>query len=97
MATMRQRVDQGGAQLRSRGEWILQRLRRAYAERESGGREVRFWEDTSAIPFLETALAPYGGAGGRMGPSPTNHQSIFGMLRRPIPYEEFRRQLDSNR
>jgi anaerobic magnesium-protoporphyrin IX monomethyl ester cyclase len=97
MATMRQRVDQGGVELRSRGEWILQRLRRAYAERESGGREVVFWKDAPAIPFLESALAPYEGAERGVSSSASNHHSIFGMLRQPIPYEEFRRQLDSKR
>jgi anaerobic magnesium-protoporphyrin IX monomethyl ester cyclase len=97
MATMRQRVDQGGAELRARGEWILQRLRRAYAERESRGREVVFWRDAPTIPFLESALAPYEGREGRMGSPSSDHRSIFGMLRQPIPYEEFRRQLDSKR
>ncbi|HME45501.1 MAG TPA: radical SAM protein [Syntrophorhabdales bacterium] len=97
MAAMRQRVDQGSAELRSRGEWILQRLRRAYAEREAGGREVVFWKDAPTIPFLESALAPYGGGEGRMGSASNDRHSIFGMLRQPIPYEEFRRQLDSKR
>ncbi len=88
MKSMRQRVDQGGVELRSRGEWILQRLRRAYAERESGAGEVVFWKDVPTIPWLETALAPYGRTEEGMG---------FGMLKQPIPYEEFRRQLDSKR
>ena len=97
MAGMRQRVDQAGLELRSRGEWILQRLRRAYAERESGGREVVFWKDVAATPFLESALAPYGGEQGWMRSASTGRDSIFGMLRKPIPYQEFRKQLDSSR
>jgi len=97
MAAMRQRVDQGSAELRSRGEWILQRLRRAYAEREAGGREVVFWKHAPAIPFLESTLAPYGEGEGWTGTASNERQSILGMLRQPIPYEEFRRQLDSKR
>ena len=96
MATMRQRVDEGGAVLRSRGEWILQRLRRAYTERETGS--VAFREDAPpTTPFLDTTLAPYSEREGGINSVSTDHHTIFGMLKRPIPYEEFRRQLDANR
>ncbi len=97
MASMRQRVDQGSAELRSRGEWILQRLRRAYAERETGSKDVVSRRDASASSFFENALAPYEGVQSWADAASAGRHSIFGMLKRPIPYEEFRRQLDSNR
>ncbi len=97
MATLRQRVDHAGAELRSKGEWILQRLRRAYAEKESGSQEVDIWKDAAAAPFPDSVLVPDGVEEGRRAFAWTDRQGIFGLLRHPIPYQEFRKQLDRNR
>jgi hypothetical protein len=97
MASMRQRVDEGGIELRRRGEQILERLRRAYAERESGVRQFFFWNEKATLPVLESDVSPYGGMEGWGAFRAAERLGIFGMLRQPIPYSEFRKKLDNTR
>jgi anaerobic magnesium-protoporphyrin IX monomethyl ester cyclase len=92
MAAMRQRVDSAGAELRSRGEWVLQQLREAHA----AGRRRVFWDNETIVPSPYSGAVPYAGLES-INTWRTDGQSVpFGILERPIPYAEFRRQLDSS-
>jgi radical SAM superfamily enzyme YgiQ (UPF0313 family) len=96
MAEMRHRIDSSGSELRSEGEWVLRGLRRAYGEGKVGSRQEGFLNEEVSIPYLDQGIVPYAGRG-IVAPRPANEESGFiGMLRHPIPYEEFRRQLDNN-
>jgi radical SAM superfamily enzyme YgiQ (UPF0313 family) len=96
MTAMRRRVDFGGAQLRSKGEWVLESLRRAHGEDKSPGRQVIIRNEGTPISYLESAIIPYAGRGDAAGWASADQQGFFGMLRHPMPYEEFRRQLENN-
>ncbi len=96
MAEMRHRIDSSGSELRSEGEWVLRGLRRAHGEGKLGSRQEGFLNEEVSIPCLDQGIVPYAGRG-IVAPRPANEESGFiGMLRHPIPYEEFRRQLDNN-
>jgi hypothetical protein len=96
MTAMRRRVDFGGAQLRSKGEWVLESLRRAHGEDKSPGRQVIIRNEGTPISYLESAIIPYAGRGDAAGWASADQQGFFGMLRHPMPYEEFRRRLENN-
>lgn len=93
MRSMRQRVDDAGTGLRARGERILERLHRAWTERqpERPGEEVTgsdgvFLFGGEAIPYIGIEdLARTRAESAGLG--------FFGSLRKPIPYAEFKRQL----
>ena len=83
MRTMRRRVDEGSTVLRGRGENILERLRRAYEQ-----------SDGEVKPSIPAAILPYRGVEGLSGSSPEAERfGIFGMLKKPIPYDEFKKTL----
>ena len=83
MRTMRRRVDDGSSILHGRGESILERLRRAYEQSEG---EIK--------PSIPAAILPYSRVEGLSGSSPEAERfGIFGMLKNPIPYDEFKKTL----
>ena len=94
MAEMRSEVDLAGSQLRSRGEWVLGSLRRAHGEGGQRSRHEGFLNGELSIPYLENDISPYVGRGVVPDWPGSDRPGFIGMLRHPIPYEEFRRQLD---
>jgi radical SAM superfamily enzyme YgiQ (UPF0313 family) len=98
MRSMRRRVDEGGVVLRARGERVLEWLRMAHG---SHGTEKR---SSNAIfpgePHLtpKFGIIPYNGiaslSGGGRDPVALG---FLGSLSTPIPYAEFRKQLDEGR
>lgn len=93
MGMMRQRVDDGGIELRARGERILERLRQSWAGEERP--EPVADADAFGFPFAKGEAVPYTGVASlaRGGADPVG-LGFFGALRRPVPYAEFRRRLD---
>ncbi len=98
MRGMRQRVDEGGLGLRSRGEQTLERLRRVYDRQE---RDQVAIDDApaglSGIGIFGGGAVPYSGieSVARSGADPLG-LGFFGALRTPLPYAEFRKQLDAD-
>jgi len=96
MRSMRQRVDEGGIGLRAKGEQTLERLRRAYDLQKQ--EQVLF--DTPVAPtgsgFFGAGAVPYTGTGslGKAGNDPLG-LGFFGALRTPVPYAEFKKQLEA--
>ncbi|MFA7060727.1 MAG: radical SAM protein [Pedobacter sp.] len=95
MRNMRQKVDDGGVELRARGERILERLRRTWSElrpenpmeENAGKAEISFF-DGGAIPY--TGIENIG----RSGADPAG-LSFLGALCTPVPYAEFKRQMQA--
>jgi len=94
MTDLRRQVDFAGSELRSRGEWVLQRLRRAHGEGKSGTRQDGFRTSEVSTPYLEPGIVPYAGRGVGVHWPAGDRSGFIGLLRHPVPYEEFRRQLD---
>jgi radical SAM superfamily enzyme YgiQ (UPF0313 family) len=95
MRSMRQRVDDGGIELRARGERILERLRRAWGE----GQPEQPLEGTAGsgrISLFDGEAIPYTGIEslGRTGIDPVG-LGFFGALAKPVPYAEFRQRMQS--
>ncbi len=92
MRGLRQRVDDGGIALRAKGERILARLRQAWAGEEHSevAAASRAFGSASAggevVPDIGIASVA------RRGADPAG-LDFFGALRRPIPYEEFKRRM----
>lgn len=95
MRSMRQRVDDGGIELRARGEKILERLRRAWIERQPE-RPLEDAVGTVGISLFGGEAVPYTGIESlaRAGADPVG-LSFFGALRTPVPYAEFKRRLQA--
>ncbi|WP_298273536.1 radical SAM protein [Geobacter sp.] len=94
MRVMRQRVDDGGVELRGRGERILERLRRAWAERDAGHPRTDPDLDQPGISLFRGEAVPYAGIESlARGDADPVGLGFFGALRTPIPYAEFRKRL----
>jgi len=95
MLNMRQRVDDGGVELRARGERILERLRNAWRPRhpEYPREDVARNE---GIPLFsgEDMLCSGFESLGRTGTIPAG-LGFFGTLRTPVPYAEFRQRMQA--
>lgn len=93
MRKIRLRVDDAGAGLRVQGEEILNRLRSAYEKKGIDGDIAHFSKD-SVFP-VKDFLFPYDRFRDERRPEQKEREmSFFGMLREPIPYDEFRKNLD---
>jgi len=97
MRGMRQRVDDGGIELRARGERILERLRRAWTEQQPEIPREETADSLEATIFGGGAV-PYTGIENfaRTGTDPVG-LGFFGSLRTPVPYAEFKRRMDTGR
>jgi hypothetical protein len=95
MRSMRQRVDDGGVELRSHGERILERLRRAWTDQQPE-RPIEATAGNVGISLFDGEAIPYTGIENlaRSGTVPVG-LNFFGVLRTPVPYAEFKRQMQS--
>ena len=97
MRGMRQRVDDGGIELRARGERILERLRRAWTEQQP---EIPREETADSLEstIFGGGAVPYTGIENfaRAGADPVG-LGFFGSLRTPVPYGEFKRRMEAGR
>ncbi|MDA8412852.1 MAG: radical SAM protein [Desulfobacteraceae bacterium] len=96
MRSMRQRVDEAGKGLRIKGEQTLERLRRAYERQEQEHVVQDAPAVTSGIGILGAGALPYSGVE-NLGNSGDEQLGLgfFGALRTPVPYAEFRKQLEA--
>ena len=97
MREMRLRVDEGGLDLRARGERILERLRHAWEGRGEGQpRADLATAGVSDISFGNLGAIPYAGlASLSQADIEASGVGLFGPLRTPIPYAEFKRRLEA--
>lgn len=97
MRGMRQRVDDAGIGLRAKGERILERLRRAWTERQPEIPREETAESLESDIFGGGAV-PYTGIENfaRTGTDPVG-LGFFGSLRTPVPYAEFKRRMETGR
>lgn len=96
MRNMRQRVDEGGLGLRSKGEQTLERLRRAYDRQEQEQVLLDASAATAGVGIFGAAAAPYTGIKSLVKSGDESiGLSFFGALRTPLPYAEFRKQLEA--
>lgn len=98
MRGMRMRVDNGGTDLRGRGERILKRLQRAW-EMQKREMALPYRINTDiGLPFTGGGFVPYAGIESlaRLGFDPVR-LGLFGIGSTPVTYEEFSRQLEYER
>lgn len=97
MRNMRLRVDNGGVELRARGERILERLQRAWEGQKQDNPVSDNIAADSGFPFLGVGMAPYTGIESLWQKSfdPVG-SGLFGIGRAPIPYDEFYKRLKNN-
>ncbi len=98
MKSMRSRVDNGGIDLRGRGERIVQRLQRTWEAQKREQSLPDGIEMDMGLPFSGCRSVPYAGMESltRQGFDPVS-QGLFGIRGTPLPYEEFSRQLEYER
>ena len=92
---MRQRVDEAGLGLRVKGEQALERLRRAYDRQEQEQDVLDAPIATAGLGLFGAGAVPYNGIE-NLGKSADDTLGLgfFGALRTPVPYAEFRKQLE---
>ena len=90
MKTLRQRVDERSRALRAQGERIIDRLQAAYA-----GSPLPDDSLTPSLPVFDEEFPA--AAAANQGWSVLDPNNPFGMLKQPIPYEVFKRRLQSGR
>ena len=97
MRSMRQRVDGAGIGLRAKGESVLAQLRRVHDRQEQEPVLIDAPTSTTGTGILGTGTAlPYTGVESlvKSGDDPLG-LGFFGALRTPVPYAEFRKQLEA--
>ena len=90
MKTLRRRVDERSRALRTQGERIIDRLQAAYA-----GSPLPDDSLTPSLPVFDEEFPA--AAAANQGWSVLDPNNPFGMLKQPIPYEVFKRRLQSGR
>lgn len=90
MKTLRRRVDERSRVLRAQGERIIDRLQAAYA-----GHPLSDDLPTPGLPVFDQEFPPAVAA--NQGWSVLDPDNPFGLLKQPIPYEVFKRRLQSGR
>ncbi|MHB1399215.1 MAG: B12-binding domain-containing radical SAM protein [Trichloromonadaceae bacterium] len=90
MKTLRQRVDERSRALRAQGERIIDRLQAAYA-----GSPLPDDSLTPGLPVFDEEFPA--AAAANQGWSVLDPNNPFGLLKQPIPYEVFKRRLQSGR
>lgn len=96
MRSMRQRVDEDGLGLRTKGEQTLERLRRVYDRQEQDQVFFDATATTTGMGIFEAGAVPYTGIDSlaKSGNDPLG-LGFFGALRTPVPYVEFRKQMEA--
>jgi len=97
MRSMRQRVDGAGIALRAKGERSLEQLRQVHDRQEQDPVLIDAPTSSTGIGILGTGTTfPYTGVESlvKSGNDPLG-LGFFGALRTPVPYAEFRKQLEA--